>query len=132
MDAQKLFEAAKAVSENAYAPYSNYHVGVSILSAKNNIYVGTNVENVSYGLTMCAEASAIAQMVAHGEKEIKALLVMANHDTMCTPCGGCRQRIAEFAQGDTQIHLCNSQKIMNVTTLSALLPLTFENNNIKR
>ncbi len=130
--ASALFSAAKAVSQHAHAPYSNYHVGASILSGNGNIYVGTNVENVSYGLTMCAEASAIAQMVAGGEKEIKALLVMANHDTMCTPCGGCRQRIAEFTDGSARIHLCNSQKIMEVTTLSNLLPHTFESNNIDR
>lgn len=128
----KLFDAAKAASENAHAPYSNYHVGASILSTKGNIYAGTNVENVSYGLTMCAESAAIAQMVTAGDTKIKELLVMANHDTMCTPCGACRQRIAEFTDGGAKIHLCNSQKVLEVTTLSELLPKTFEKDNIER
>tara|TARA_B110000879_G_C11151890_1_gene505029 strand:+ start:444 stop:848 length:405 start_codon:yes stop_codon:yes gene_type:complete len=134
MDKQQtqLFEAAKAVLSNAYAPYSHYQVGASIVSDSGKIYTGTNIENVSYGLTICAETAAISQMVSNGETRIKALLVMANHDTMCTPCGGCRQRIAEFTDGNALIHLCNFEKIMEVTTLSTLLPYTFENNNIKR
>lgn len=129
---EKLFSAAQNVLKKSYSPYSQFKVGASILTDKGNVYSGTNIENVSYGLTMCAEASAIALMIAGGETCIKEVLVMANHDIMCAPCGGCRQRIAEFAKSDTKIHMCNAQNIMESTTLSKLLPHTFEKNNIKR
>lgn len=129
---QHLFNAAKQVLNHSYSPYSHFKVAASILTDKGNIYTGTNIENVSYGLTVCAETAAIAQMVSHGETVIKDILVMANHDTMCTPCGGCRQRIAEFTNGSAKIHMCNSKEIKETAPLSALLPYTFENNNIKR
>ncbi len=129
---QQLFNAAKQVLENSYAPYSNYQVGASILSRSGKIYSGTNIENVAYGLTICAEACAISQMVSSGETKIKSLLVMANHDNMCTPCGACRQRIAEFADPQTIIYMCNFEKVQETTTLDVLLPYTFQNKNIKR
>lgn len=129
---QQLFIAAKEVLVNSYAPYSNYQVGASILSNSGKIYSGTNIENVAYGLTLCAEACAISQMISSGETQIKALLVMAKHDNMCTPCGACRQRIAEFASPQTKIYMCNSKEVREITTLEILLPYAFQNKNIKR
>jgi cytidine deaminase len=129
---QELFSAAQSVLKNSYSPYSNYQVGASVLSESGKIYTGTNIENVSYGLTICAESAAIAQMVSMGDKQIKSLLVMANHDSMCTPCGACRQRIAEFSTSKTKIHMCNVNKVQKTTELHDLLPYTFNNENIER
>ncbi len=129
---KRLFDAAKLTMANSYCPYSNYQVGASILTTKGNIYSGTNIENVSYSLTLCAESAAISQMIAAGETEIKALLVMANHDRMCSPCGACRQRVAEFAENNTVVSLCNHQTILQTTDMQALLPYAFEEKNLTR
>lgn len=129
---KNLFKAAQNALVNSYAPYSNFHVGASILSESGHIHSGTNIENVSYGLTVCAESCAISQMISSGDKEIKALLVMADHVNMCTPCGACRQRITEFAEPQTKIYMCNSKEVKEIVTLDVLLPYTFQNKNIKR
>lgn len=129
---QALFSKAQQVLQSSYSPYSKYKVGACLLTSTNKMYAGTNIENASYGLTLCAEAAAIAHMIAAGDNKIKALLVMANHDSMCSPCGACRQRIAEFSNEQTLVYMCNAHKIIETTTIKALLPYTFENKNIQR
>lgn len=112
----------------AYAPYSKFTVACCICTDKNNLYTGINVENGSYGLTLCAESSAIAAMVTAGEQHIKSMVVLAGTNTLCPPCGACRQRIHEFSTPDTMIHLCNKETIIQSLALKELLPLAFDFN----
>ena len=98
-----LFEAAEAVRARAYAPYSNFHVGAAILADDGKIYAGCNVENAAYPVGNCAEPSAIAAMLAGGGKRIRRIYVTGPGTTPVTPCGGCRQRIREFADLDVEV-----------------------------
>jgi len=120
-----LFEAARTAFENAHAPYSNFHVGAAVRAASGRIFAGANVENASYPEGNCAEASAIAAMVAAGEREITEALVIAAGERLCTPCGGCRQRLAEFADADVPVHLCGPEGLRRTVTVGELLPLSF-------
>jgi xanthosine phosphorylase len=122
---QDLFDAARAAFENAHAPYSNFKVGAALRAPSGRIYCGANVENASYPEGNCAEASAIAAMVAAGERRITEALVVAAGERLCTPCGGCRQRLAEFAGLDLRVHLCDPQGLRRTVTLGDLLPLSF-------
>lgn len=121
-----LFKVAAAARENAYAPYSNFKVGAAIRAASGGIYGGCNVENVAYPEGTCAEAGAIAAMIAAGESEITEVLVVAGGPAKITPCGGCRQKIAEFAKPNTQIHLASENGDTATITLGALLPGSFD------
>lgn len=100
---EKLFEKALKVSENAHAPYSNFHVGAAVIGNNGKIYVGCNVENGSYGLTMCAERNAIFAAIADGCKNIKAVMIVAPTGHRTGPCGACRSVIDEFADGDIPV-----------------------------
>jgi len=123
--AQEMFKLAQKTLANAYSPYSKYNVGCCIRSLSNQYYVGCNVENASYSLTCCAETAAIVQMIASGEKQIKEIVLIAQSDKACVPCGACRQRIREFAELDTPIHMGNHEKIFFTKTLDKLLPDSF-------
>ena len=116
---------------NAYAPYSKFHVGAAILADDGNIYTGCNVENAAYPIGSCAEASAISAMVMAGQSKIVAIAVAGAGDELCTPCGGCRQRIREFAKASTPILICDESDLRHTTTLEALLPLSFGPNNLQ-
>ena len=122
---QDLLAAARAAFDNAHAPYSQFRVGAALRSGSGRVFAGANVENASYPEGNCAEASAIAAMVAAGEREITEALVLADGPALCTPCGGCRQRLAEFAGPDLPIHLCAPQGLRRTVTLGELLPLSF-------
>ena len=100
---QALFEAAEAVRAKAYAPYSKFQVGAAILADDGKIYAGCNVENAAYPVGNCAEPSAIAAMLAGGATRIKRIYVTGPGVTPVTPCGGCRQRIREFADLDVEV-----------------------------
>ena len=127
-----LFDKAKAVRDRAHAPYSKFHVGAAILSEAGKVHVGANVENASYPEGCCAETSAISAMVAASEpgpaRRIAEVTVVADRieGRLTTPCGGCRQRLAEFAGPDLPIHLCapDGTELARVT-LGELLPLAF-------
>jgi cytidine deaminase len=122
----QLFAAAEAVRARAYAPYSNFHVCAAILADDGNIYSGCNVENAAYPQGNCAEASAIAAMIAGGGKKIRRIYVTGPGSAPVTPCGGCRQRIREFAETlDIGVisHGVGGQPLE--TTLAALLPHSF-------
>ena len=123
--ADDLFNAARAVMANAHAPYSQFSVGAAIRSTSGAIYVGCNVENASYPEGWCAETSAIAAMVAAGESAITEITIVAQQMPLITPCGGCRQRLAEFAGPDARIHLCDAAGIVETVTLGELLPKAF-------
>lgn len=122
---QELFEKAKAVRKNAYAPYSNFQVGAAILTSDGETFVGCNVENVSYRLTQCAEGAAITAMVAAGKKNIAAILVMGPRGIEATPCGACRQMLIEFAKSDLPVYLADEDKILETVTIKDLLPKSF-------
>lgn len=122
----ELYLAAKRVMANAYAPYSHFPVGAALVANDGRIYAGCNVENASYPEGWCAETSAIAQMIAAGQKQITAMAVIAAERPATVPCGGCRQRIAEFSGGSTLIYLCDGNGIVETVTLGDLLPRCFE------
>ena len=128
---EELFESAKDVYVNAYAPYSNFNVAVALLGSNNKIYSGVNVENSSYPEGICAEAAAIGKMVTNGCKEIYEILVLADTKIPTTPCGGCRQRLMEFSNNSTPVYLCNLEKLLQVTSVGDLLPGAFNLKTIK-
>jgi homotetrameric cytidine deaminase len=115
-----LIEAATAAMRNAHAPYSSFRVGAAIRGAGGGIHTGANVENAAYPQSQCAEASAIGAMVAAGETKIAAVAVVAEQLAVCPPCGGCRQRLSEFAAPDTPVYMGSE-----TTTLGELLPASF-------
>lgn len=127
MDEQDLIDAALAVRNNAYARYSNYRVGAALLDNEGRLYVGCNVENAAYPEGTCAEANAIAAMVAAGGKTIQAIVIAGGHDDIedCTPCGGCRQKIAEFATPETRVMLLRPSGHTHSFPIDDLLPRSF-------
>lgn len=119
-----LLEAAQAVRGHAYAPYSNFAVGAAVQTSDGAVYTGCNVENASYGLTVCAERVAIWKAISEGARTIVAVAVATDAPTPAAPCGACRQVMAEFAR-DAEVVLGNMHGAVQVTTLAALLPLAF-------
>jgi cytidine deaminase len=119
-------DLAKAVRENAHAPYSNFKVGAAIKTVSGTIYQGCNVENVAYPEGTCAEAGAIAAMCAAGEREIAEVYVIAGSDEPVPPCGGCRQKIKEFASGDVVVTLATVGGKELTMTVGDLLPGAFD------
>ena len=122
---QDLFEAAEAVRARAHAPYSRFQVGAAILADDGKIYTGCNVENAAYPVGNCAEPSAIAAMLAGGGKRIKRIYVTGPGSAPVTPCGGCRQRIREFADLDVEIISHGVEGSPLICTLEQLLPHSF-------
>jgi cytidine deaminase len=120
-----LLSLATAARENAYAPYSKFKVGAALRTASGAIYVGVNVENVAYPEGTCAEAGAIAAMCAAGEYTIAELLVISDSPTPVTPCGGCRQKIAEFAAPDVTVTMATTFGTTSTVTVADLLPGAF-------
>jgi|TARA_Y100000294_G_scaffold26525_1_gene22496 cytidine deaminase len=125
MSESSYITATKEAMNKAYVPYSKYPVGALIVTDKGNTYTGCNVENASYPLGNCAEAAAIASMVMAGEKNIKLIYVMSQNDQGGCPCGGCRQRIREFSDIDTQVILCSPSGVQQRLLLTDLLPNSF-------
>jgi len=121
---EELAAAARAVREHAYAPYSQFKVGSALLSGSGAIYTGCNVENASYGLTVCAERNAIFAAVAAGEREIKAIAIVTQSPEPAAPCGACRQVLIEFA-ADIPVILENTDGIRRIQSLNALFPMRF-------
>ena len=127
-----LFAAAQKAFGKAYAPYSKFCVGAAILGDDGKIYNGCNVENVSYPCGTCAEAGAIAAMIAGGSKSISEILILADSRELIKPCGACLQRIAEFAENDTLIHLANLTGVQQTLKLSDLMPRAFAAQELSR
>lgn len=121
-----LRQAAMAVRENAHAPYSGFKVGAAIRAASGAVYRGCNVENVAYPEGTCAEAGAIAAMVAAGETALAEVYVVAGSPLPVTPCGGCRQKLAEFGGADVQVTMATTQGTENMLTIGQLLPGAFD------
>jgi cytidine deaminase len=129
---KQLLEAAAAVRSHAHAPYSNFAVGAAVLDDQGRIHVGCNVENASYPQGTCAEAAAIGAMVASGGKRIRAILVTAEGEGLCTPCGACRQRISEHAEDATPVLVAQGDRVRATFTLEQLLPHSFGPENLVR
>ncbi|MGV7031167.1 cytidine deaminase [Methylobacterium symbioticum] len=120
-----LFAAAAAVRARAHAPYSGFAVGAALADEQGRIHAGCNVENAAYPVGTCAEAGAIAAMVAAGGRRIRAILVLGAGARPVTPCGACRQRIREFADPGTPIHAAGPEGVLARFTLEELLPASF-------
>ena len=127
---ERLFEAAKKVRERAHVPYSQFKVGAAFLTDDNSIVVGCNVENAAYPQSQCAEASAIGNLISQGYKNIVEVVVIGSGNKLCSPCGGCRQRLREFAKLDALIHMCNIEGHIKTSTLDELLPDSFGPENL--
>lgn len=131
--AERLCAAAVAVRENAYAPYSRFRVGAAVLCGDGSIHVGVNVENAAYPQGQCAEASALGAMAATGRRSAVAVAVAGGEPgdgVLCTPCGGCRQRLREFAAPDVPVYVCGPEGVRRVLTVGELLPFSFGPDNL--
>ncbi len=127
VDEQQLIDAAKKVRPNAHAPYSGYLVGAALIDDTGALHTGCNVENAAFPEGTCAEANAIGSMVAAGGKRIVAIAAVGGKDDIeaCTPCGGCRQSILEFADENTRIILIGDGKQIDSYSIDELLPAGF-------
>jgi cytidine deaminase len=120
-----MLDLARRALANAHAPYSRFRVGACLRAASGRLHAGCNVENASYPVGQCAEATAIGALVAAGDRRIVEAVIMSEGAHPCPPCGRCRQQLAEFAGPDTPIHLCGPEGVRVTTTLGALLPMAF-------
>ena len=126
-----LFQAAVDAMARAHAPYSKFPVGAAIRTVDGRVYAGANIEVASYPEGWCAETTALSHYVMGGGGEIAEVCVVAERMARITPCGGCRQRLAEFGRADTRLHLCDDKGIVETTTLGAMLPLGFQGDILK-
>ena len=126
-----MLALAKDMMSKAYAPYSHFLVGAALRGESGRVYGGCNVENAAYPQGVCAEASAISALIGGGDRRITEVLVMALGDGLVTPCGGCRQKLREFAGDDVQIHIAGPEGHRRSVTLGELLPLSFGPENLK-
>jgi cytidine deaminase len=127
-----LFDAALSARANAYAPYSQFRVGAALRSVEGGLFAGCNVENASYPIVTCAEAGAIAAMVAAGHKRIAEFLVIGGDDNIVTPCGACRQRLREFADPEVLVHCATPSGGLATYSVEALLPASFGPEHLAR
>jgi cytidine deaminase len=127
-----LFEAAKAAQARAYVPYSRFKVGAAVRAANGTVFAGCNIENAAYPVGNCAEASAIAAMIMAGETRIMEAMVIGDGTELCTPCGGCRQRLREFAGPDVKVHVADQNGVRRSFTVDELLPVSFGPDNLVR
>ena len=120
-----LFEAAKAAMDKAYAPYSKFPVGAAIRTEDGRVFTGANIEVASFPEGWCAETTALGHYVMGGGGTITDIAVVAERMARITPCGGCRQRLAEFAGPDTRLHLCDNDGVVETVTMGQILPYGF-------
>jgi len=126
-DAQQmqLLQSARAAQAHAYAPYSHFHVGAAVLDDQGRVHAGCNVENAAYPQGVCAEAGALSAMVLAGSTRVLALAVVGDGAGLVTPCGGCRQKLREFAAPDTPVLVADREQLRARFTLAQLLPESF-------
>ena len=127
---ETLITAAIAAMDKAYAPYSGFSVGAAILDEHGAVHTGANIENAAYPQGSCAEAGAIAAMIMTKGQKIKIIAVAGRGDVLCTPCGGCRQRIREFATSETEILVCDETGLRKSYHIDDLLPDSFGPDNL--
>ncbi len=129
---QEMFKLAKSAMQNAYAPYSNFSVGAVVMGDNGKIYAGCNVENAAYPQGNCAETAAISAMVLDGVTIVKSVMIIGGGAGLVTPCGGCRQKIREFAKDDIVIDICDLDGLRQRFKLGQLLPFSFGPENLSR
>ena len=130
LDRQRLLDAARAAQAHAYAPYSHFAVGAAVLDDQGRIHAGCNVENAAYPQGVCAEAGAFSAMVLAGSTRVRALAVVGDGAGLVTPCGGCRQKLREFAVPDTPVLVGDRERLRAQFTLAQLLPDSFGPENL--
>lgn len=128
---KEMIARASAVRKHAHAPYSGFHVGACIRAESGRLYAGCNVENAAYPQGQCSEASAIGAMVSGGDTKIAEIVVLADGARLCTPCGGCRQRLSEFAGPEMPVHMCGPEGLRQTIPLGDLLPYAFLADNLE-
>ena len=126
----ELLSLAVQVQQRAHVPYSHFAVGAALVTPSGRVFVGANVENAAYPEGMCAEASAIAAMASAGEREIVTIVTVCEGDALSTPCGGCRQKIREFATSETVIHAAGPDGVRTTYSMADLLPDSFGPENL--
>ena len=129
---ETLLKAAREARTFAHAPYSQFHVGAAVLDEQGRVHAGCNVENAAYPLGICAESGAISAMVVAGGKRALAMLVLGEGEMLIPPCGGCRQRLREFADADAPILIADPNGVRARFTLAELLPMSFGPENLAR
>jgi cytidine deaminase len=134
MDKQELFKLAKDAMKNSYAPYSNYNVGAALLTKDGIVYKGCNVENSSYGVTNCAERTALFSAVANGKKDFEAICIVGGKNGVITdyamPCGVCRQALSELCDTKFKVYVCIDENNIKTFTLGELLPYSFDKSKL--
>lgn len=130
MDNQKLIELAKKAMQNAYVPYSKFQVGAVVVTEDGLVYLGCNIENASYGLTNCAERTAIFKAVSEGHRTFQKIIVIGDTPTAISPCGACRQVMSEFFEKDTPVILTNLKGDVLETTMENILPYSFSSKDM--
>jgi cytidine deaminase len=126
-----LITAAMEARVRAYAPYSKFYVGAAMRDERGRVFAGCNIENAAYPQGWCAEPSAISALIMAGGRRITEIAVIGNGHDLCTPCGGCRQKIREFAAADARIHCCTEDgDLISTFTLEQLLPASFGPGNL--
>lgn len=131
MDIRELIDKAIDARTRAHVPYSKFQVGAALITKNQKVYQGCNIENASYGLTNCAERTAIFKAVSEGEKEIETLVVVGDTEGPISPCGACRQVMAEFCDENTKIILTNLKGDIQETSINELLPGYFSSRDLK-
>ncbi|NLU53709.1 MAG: cytidine deaminase [Clostridiaceae bacterium] len=126
---EELVKLALKAKESAYVPYSGFHVGAALVGDDDNIYTGCNIENSSYGATICAERTAVVKAVSNGARKIKAIAVASDHEISTIPCGICLQVLSEFCQRDTLVYLSNHKGEYKACTFEEVFPYSFKLNN---
>lgn len=130
MDKLKLMEQSKIARENAYVPYSKFKVGAALLTKEGKLYHGCNIENAAYSMTNCAERTAMFKAVSEGERDFASLAVVADTEGPVSPCGACRQVIAEFCKPNMPVYLINLKGDIQETTVAELLPGAFSQEDL--
>ena len=125
MNYSELLQIANKVKLNSYSPYSKFKVGAVLVTDEGTLYSGVNVENASYGLTNCAERSAIFSAVSAGERKFKTIVLVSDAEDFITPCGACRQVLMEIGGKDLEVVMSNSENEIRILKLEELLPLSF-------
>lgn len=127
-----MLDLARRALANAHAPYSRFRVGACLRARSGRLHAGCNVENSAYPVGQCAEGSALGAMVTAGDREIVEVLVVTEGPELCSPCGGCRQQLAEFGAPDVPVHLCGPGGLQRTLTIGELLPLAFGRHTLGR
>jgi cytidine deaminase len=125
MNYPELLQIAKDVKSKAYCPYSKFHVGAALLTETGDIYTGVNVENSSYGLTICAERVAVFKAVSEGHRKFKAIALTSDSDDVIPPCGACRQVLIEFGNKELEVVMMSKNNEVQIMKLEDLLPHSF-------